>query len=172
MNFCHGTGDKKADTLRFIFWWFLIVFCVATTGSLVLIAFYEFKSIELSGFRMIVFAFFLAAAVLTIPYAVSAVWLTTTYDISADGFVFRTLFRKSAVSWDQITNVQVLPVNLLTHGLSRQYIVLFLTQDRNWYTTPDLFTCWIRRRKFILIRYSDLRLKALKNCCERIDGDR
>lgn len=163
MKLLHGTDNRLRDRL----WvWSnrageLLTVCLflASLGCLVWFII-EHESI--------LFDLILVFIAVTAPFGFcDASWRNSVYRLDENGITIRSLLEKKRFSWNDIIGWGVFPVRLVRADMERDYIFLFLKEERPDFPV-NLMTCGWRSESMITIRKTDERLAQIETYMDRM----
>lgn len=158
MKYMHGTEQQKKDVL-----WVLTNYIASAIFCLVVLGLCFFLLYDVSrGNRDPFGHMIIIGCVLAFNLGImDAAWRNAKYEIRDDGFFIKDIMAGRCISWSSIVSCGVFTVLMIPRGMPRDYIVVFLSENRPTFPV-DLTYCSIHRRKMLVIRATPERIKETK----------
>ena len=90
-----------------------------------------------------------------------ASWRNGRYEIKEDGISLKFLLNSRFVKWSDINSYGIFTIMLTNTGAPRDYIVLFLSEERPVFPV-NLTYCSFHRKKMLTIRATPARVAEMK----------
>lgn len=152
----HGTDVRKRDSR-----WLRINWIGAALLSLVVLGCMGIFVYAVFQREVLLCVLILIWILICVAFGVrDALWRNGSYRVTESCLQLFILSWTSTVAWDAVTGYGVFPVYMTAADESRPYIALFLSDKR--YRFPlNLMNCLLYRKKMIVIRYTEERLREI-----------
>ena len=158
MKYTHGTDQRKKDLL-----WIIPNYIAFAVFYLVVLGLCFFLLYDVSRGNKDPFGhIIIVGCVLAFNLGIlDASWRNGQYEIKKDGILLKYLVSSRFVNWSDIHSIGIFTIMLTNTGVPRDYIVLFLSEERPTFPV-NLTYCSLHRKKMLTIRATPERIAEMK----------